>query len=393
MKNIYLAGAVRTPIGKFGGTLASWSAADLGVAVAQESLRRAGVAADQITDSIWGCARQAGGGPNVARQITFRASVPETTPAATINQACGSGLKAIILAAQEIMLGRSDAVLAGGTESMSRVPYFAEGARWGARMGNMQLVDGMYRDGFSDPLSGLLMGQTAEKLARQYEISRQEQDEFALRSQQKAEAAIASGRFNDEVISLEISGKKGEITSFAKDEHCRAGTTLADLAKLSPVFYKDGTVTAGNSSGITDGAAAVVVLSEEGIKRFRTTPQARIVDYEICGVAPEIMGIGPVPSVRALLERQQLSLSEIDLIELNEAFAAQVIACDRELGFDVDRLNVNGGAIALGHPIGCTGVRITTTLLYEMQKRQARFGLATLCVSGGMGLALLLERV
>jgi acetyl-CoA C-acetyltransferase len=393
MNNVYLAGAVRTPIGKFGGTLASWTAADLGVAVAKESLRRAGVAADQITDSIWGCARQAGGGPNVARQITYRAGVPQTTPAATINQACGSGLKAIILAAQEVMLGRSDTVLAGGTESMSRVPYFAEGARWGARMGNAQLVDGMYRDGFSDPLSGLLMGQTAEKLARQYEISREEQDEFALSSQQKAETAIASGQFNDEVMSLEITGKKGETTSFAKDEHCRTGTRLADLAKLAPVFYKDGSVTAGNSSGITDGAAAVVVLSEEGIKRFGTRPQARIVDYEICGVAPEIMGIGPVPAVRALLERQQLSLSEIDLIELNEAFAAQVIACDRELGFAADRLNVNGGAIALGHPIGCTGVRITTTLLYEMQKRQARFGLATLCVSGGMGLALLLERV
>ena len=393
MKNVYLAGAVRTPIGRFGGTLATWTAADLGVAVAEESLRRARVATDQITDSIWGCARQAGGGPNVARQITFRAGVPQTTPAATINQACGSGLKAIILAAQEIMLGRSEAVLAGGTESMSRVPYFAEGARWGARMGNAQLVDGMYRDGFSDPLSGLLMGQTAEKLARQYEISRGEQDEFALSSQQKAEAAIASGRFNDEVMSLEITEKKGETTSFTKDEHCRAGTTLADLAKLSPVFYKDGTVTAGNSSGITDGAAAVVVLSEDGIKRFGATPQARIVDYEICGVAPEIMGIGPVPAVRALLERQKLSLSDIDLIELNEAFAAQVIACDRELGFAADRLNVNGGAIALGHPIGCTGVRITTTLLYEMRKRQARFGLATLCVSGGMGLALLLERV
>ncbi len=393
MKNIYLAGAVRTPIGKFGGTLASWTAADLGVAVAKESLRRAGVAADQITDSIWGCARQAGGGPNVARQITFRAGVPQTTPAATINQACGSGLKAIILAAQEIMLGRSSAVLAGGTESMSRVPYFADGARWGARLGNMQLVDGMYRDGFSDPLSGLLMGQTAEKLARQYEISRREQDEFALSSQQKAEAAIAAGRFNDEVMSLEISGKKGETTSFAKDEHCRAGTKIEDLAKLPPVFYKDGTVTAGNSSGITDGAAAVVVLGEEGIKRFGTRPQARIVDYEITGVDPEIMGIGPLPAVRALLERQKLSLSEIDLIELNEAFAAQVIACDRELGFAADRLNVNGGAIALGHPIGCTGVRITTTLLYEMQKRQAKLGLATLCVSGGMGLALLLERV
>ena len=392
IKNVYLAGAVRTPIGKFGGTLASWTAADLGVAAAKESLQRAGVAADQITDSIWGCARQAGGGPNVARQIIFRAGVPQTVPAATINQACGSGLKAIILAAQEIMLGRADAVLAGGTESMSRVPYFAEGARWGMRMGNTQLVDGMYRDGFSDPLSGLLMGQTAEKLARQYDISRQEQDEFALRSQQRAEAANESGRFKDEVMTLEISGKKGESAAFAHDEHCRAGTTLQDLTKLAPVFYKDGSVTAGNSSGITDGAAAVIVLSEEGLKGFGATPQARIVDYEICGVAPEIMGIGPVPAVRALLERQRLSLSEIDLIELNEAFAAQVIACDRELHFDPECLNVNGGAIALGHPIGCTGVRITTTLIHEMQKRQSRLGLATLCVSGGLGLALLLER-
>ena len=393
MKNVYLAGAVRTPIGKFGGTLASWTAADLGVAVAKESLRRAGVAADQITDSIWGCARQAGGGPNVARQIIYRAGIPEQTPAATINQACGSGLKAIILAAQEIMLDRATAVLAGGTESMSRVPYFAEGARWGMRMGNTQLVDGMYRDGFSDPLSGLLMGQTAEKLARQYEISRKEQDEFALRSQQRAEAALESGRLNNEVMALEIEGKKGEKKSFTLDEHCRAGTTLEDLTKLPPVFYKDGSVTAGNSSGITDGAAAVVVLSEEALQRFGATPQARIVDYEICGVAPEIMGIGPVPAVRNLLERQKLKLSDIDLIELNEAFAAQVIACDRDLGFDPDRLNVNGGSIALGHPIGCTGVRITTTLLYEMKKREAKLGIATLCVSGGMGLALLLERV
>jgi acetyl-CoA C-acetyltransferase len=393
MKQVYLAGAVRTPIGKFGGTLESWSAADMGVAVAKEALRRANVSPEQISDSIWGCARQAGGGPNVGRQITFRAGVPETVPAFTVNQACGSGLKAIILAAQEIMLGRADAVLAGGTESMSRVPYFAEGARWGMRMGNMQLVDGMYRDGFNDPLSGLMMGQTAEKLARQYEISREEQDGFALRSQQKAEAAIKSGQFKEEVMALEIAGRKNETTTFAQDEHCRAATTLADLAKLPPVFYKDGSVTAGNSSGITDGAAALVVLSEDGLKRAGVKPQARIVDYEISGVAPEIMGIGPVPAIRALLARQNMTLHQMDLIELNEAFAAQVIACDRELGFDAERLNVNGGAIALGHPIGCTGVRITTTLVHEMEKREAKLGLATLCVSGGMGLALLLERV
>ena len=393
MKNVYLAGAVRTPIGKFGGTLQSSTAADMGVVVAKEALRRANVSPDQVNDSIWGCARQAGGGPNVARQITFRAGVPETVPAFTVNQACGSGLKAIILAAQEIMLDRADAVLAGGTESMSRVPYFAEGARWGMRMGNTQLVDGMYRDGFNDPLSGLLMGQTAEKLARQYEISRAEQDEFALRSQQKAETAIASGRFKDEVMPVEIEGRKNETMSFAQDEHCRAGTTLADLAKLPPVFYKDGSVTAGNSSGITDGASALVVLSEAGLERAGVKAQARIVDYDISGVAPDIMGIGPVPAVRVLLARQNLTLDQIDLIELNEAFAAQVIACDRELKFDSERLNVNGGSIALGHPIGCTGVRITTTLVHEMQKREAKLGLATLCVSGGMGLALLLERV
>jgi acetyl-CoA C-acetyltransferase len=392
MKNVYLAGAVRTPIGKFGGTLASWTAADLGVAAARESLRRSRVPVEKIDESIWGCARQAGGGPNVARQITYRSGVPEEVPAFTVNQACGSGLKAIILAAQEIILGRASAVLAGGTESMSRVPYFAEGARWGTKMGNTQLVDGMYRDGFNDPLSGLIMGETAENLAKKYSISRDEQDEYALGSQQHAQAALHSGRFQSEVVVLEVDSRSAR-KDFATDEHPRANTTIQDLAKLRPVFSKEGTVTAGNSSGITDGAAALIVLSEEAIKQFGTTPLARIVDYEIVGVAPEIMGIGPVPAIRALLKRQGLPLDKIDLIELNEAFAAQVIACDRELGFDNSRLNVNGGAIALGHPIGCTGVRLTTTLLHEMEKRSARLGLATLCVSGGMGLALLVERV
>jgi acetyl-CoA C-acetyltransferase len=393
MKNIYLAGSVRTPIGRFGGSLASWTAADLGGAVAKESLTRAGVAADKIQDSIWGCARQAGGGPNVARQISYRADVPENVPAFTVNQACGSGLRAIILAAEQIMLGRADIILAGGTESMSRVPYFAEGARWGLRMGNMELVDGMYRDGFNDPLSGLIMGETAENLARLHEISRDEQDQYALRSQQRATAAIQSERFKDEILSLEIKGRKGEAVSFSLDEHCRVDTTIESLRKLPPVFAKDGGVTAGNSSGITDGAAALVVMSEDSLKESNSQPEARLIDYEITGVAPEIMGIGPVPAVRALLERQKLSLADIDLVELNEAFAAQVIACDRELHFDPEKLNVNGGAIALGHPIGCTGVRITTTLLHEMKKRGVRRGLATLCISGGMGIALLVERV
>jgi acetyl-CoA C-acetyltransferase len=393
MRNVYLTASVRTPIGRFGGTLASWTAADLGVAAAKACIDRAGLSPDQIQQSIWGCARQAGGGPNVARQITYRAEVPETVPAFTVNQACGSGLQAIILAAQQIMLGRAEIVLAGGTESMSRVPYFAEGARWGMRMGHSELVDGMYRDGFNDPLSGLVMGETAENLARQYEISRDEQDEYALRSQQRAQAAIEAGRFEAEIVPLEIKGRKGETTKFTRDEHWRAGTTKQDLAKLSPVFSKEGTVTAGNSSGITDGAAAVIVMSEDALKESGVEAGVRIVDYEVTGVAPEIMGIGPVPAVRSLLARQNIELSDVDLIELNEAFAAQVIACDRELGFDSNRLNVNGGAIALGHPIGCTGVRITTTLVHEMRKRNARLGLSTLCISGGMGIALLLERV
>ncbi len=384
---------MRTPIGRFGGSLKDWTAADLGVAVAQESLRRARVRPDQIDDSIWGCARQAGGGPNVARQITFRAGVPDRVPSLTVNQACGSGLRAIILAAEKIMLGRAEIVLAGGTESMSRVPYFAEGARWGARMGYVDLVDGMYRDGFNDPLSKMVMGETAEELAKRYEIARDEQDEYALRSQQRAASAIDGGRFADEVVPLELKDRKGNAVAFAKDEHVRTDTTIESLRKLAPVFSKDGTVTAGNSSGITDGAAAVVVMSEAALKESGAQPLARVVDYEIVGVPPEIMGIGPVPATRALLERQKLKLDDIDLVELNEAFAAQVIACDRDLEFDPERLNVNGGSIALGHPIGCTGVRITTTLLHEMKRREARRGLATLCISGGMGIAMLLEGV
>ncbi|MGH9941141.1 MAG: thiolase family protein [Pyrinomonadaceae bacterium] len=395
MKTMYLVGSVRTPIGRFGGALAGTTAAELGAFAARECVRRSGFEPGAIQEVVWGAARQAGTGPNVARQIGYRAGLPETVPAFTVNQACGSGLQAIILAAQQIMLGRAGTVLAGGVENMSRVPYFAEGARWGMKMGHVELVDGMYRDGFLDPLSGLIMGETAENLARQYEISRSEQDEYALRTQQRAARAIDSGRFDAEIAPVEIKGRRGEKITFARDEHPRADTSLESLKKLSPVFSTVGTVTAGNSSGITDGAAAVLVVGEEALKDLGggVEPQARIVDYEIAGVAPELMGIGPVPAVCRLLARQKLTMDDIDLVELNEAFAAQVIACDRELGFDPERLNVNGGAIALGHPIGCTGVRITTTLLHEMNKRHARRGLATLCVSGGMGLALLVEQV
>ena len=350
MKNVYLAGAVRTPIGRYGGALAGLTPAELGAIVAAESLRRARVEPGDVHEVVWGCARQAGAGPNVGRQIAYRAGVPETVPASTVNQACGSGLKAIILASQEIILGRARAVLAGGVESMSRVPYFAEGVRWGVRMGDAELVDGMYRDGFLDPLSGLVMGQTAENLARQYAVTREEQDEYALRSQRRAADAIESGRFDAEIVPVQLKGRRGEGVTFARDEHPRADATIEGLRK-------------------------------------------RILDYEFAGVAPEVMGIGPVPAVRRLLERRRLSLGDVDLVELNEAFAAQVIACDRELRFDAERLNVNGGAIALGHPIGCTGVRITTTLLHELKRRNARRGLATLCVSGGIGIALLVEKV
>ncbi|HXG93168.1 MAG TPA: thiolase family protein [Blastocatellia bacterium] len=393
MRDVFLAASVRTPIGKFGGTLKDWSAADLAVPVVEESLKRAGVETTLIDEVIIGNARQAGGGPNVARQISYRSRIPETVPAYTVNKACGSGLKAIVLAAQEIMLGRAEAVVAGGTESMSRVPYFAEGARWGLRMGNYQLVDGMYRDGFLDPLSGQVMGETAETLARQYDISRDEQDQFALRSQQRAEAAINEGRFRAEVVPLSIVDRKGNRVEFSLDEHARAGVTIEAMKKLPPVFSSDGTVTAGNSSGITDGAAAMLVVSDEFARAHSVQPQARLVDYEIAGVDPRVMGIGPVPAIRKLLERRKLSLSDIDLIELNEAFAAQVLACDRELNFDHERLNVNGGAIALGHPIGCTGARIMTTLLHELERRKAKLGLVTLCISGGMGMAVLVERV
>jgi acetyl-CoA C-acetyltransferase len=393
MKPIFLAGAVRTPIGRFGGSLQSWTAADLGVAVAKESLQRSRIPPEQVDESIWGCARQAGGGPNVARQISYRAGVPDRVPAFTVNQACGSGLRAIILAAQQILLGRAEIVLAGGTESMSRVPYYAEGARWGMRMGHTELVDGMYRDGFNDPLSGLVMGETAEVLARHYQISREQQDEYALRSQQRAAAAVDSGKFEAEMVPLEIKDRKGNVTMFATDEHVRSQTRIEDLQKLSPVFAGDGTVTAGNSSGITDGAAAIIVLSEAALKVSDAEPLARLVDYEVVGVPPEIMGIGPVPAVRNILTRHELAPADVDLIEINEAFAAQVIACDRELRFEPEQLNPNGGAIALGHPIGCTGVRITTTLLHEMKKRGSKRGLASLCISGGMGIAMLVERV
>lgn len=390
MQAVYILSAVRTPIGKFGGTLASLTAADMGVVAAKAAVERAGVRPEQIEETIFGNARQAGGGPNVARQVSVRAGVPQEVPSFTVNKACASGLKAIALGYQAIALGDATCVLAGGTESMSRVPYLLDQARWGYRMGTQELVDGMYRDGFFCPLARMVMGETAEILAEQYKISREEQDEFALTSQTRAARAIAAGRFEDEIVPATIESKKGS-TVFSRDEHPFADASLEKLAKLPPVFSKTGTVSAGNSSGITDGAAAVVVASEHFVKRNNLKPLARIVAVASAGVDPKIMGIGPVPALQKLEDKHGLRLHEFGLIELNEAFAAQVLACDRTLHFNRDRLNVNGGAIALGHPIGCTGTRIVVTLVHEMMKRNTKRGVATLCVSGGMGMALAVE--
>jgi acetyl-CoA C-acetyltransferase len=391
MKEVWVAGAVRTPIGRFGGGLSSLTAGQLGAEAARAALARAGVKPEAVDEVVFGCARQAGAGPNVARQVAHRAGVPREVAAYTVNMACGSGLKAIDLAFRAVRDGDAELVLAGGTESMSRVPYLLPGARWGYRMGHQPVVDGMYQDGFLCPISELVMGETAERLADQYGIAREEQDAFALRSQQRAARAMAEGRFESEIAPVKVAGKKGEEV-IARDEHPRADTTAEALRKLAPVFRAEGgTVTAGNSSGITDGAAAVVVVSAERAKALGVSPMARITGIAAAGVDASVMGIAVVPAVRRLLERTSLPLSAFDLAEVNEAFAAQVLACDRELKFDAERLNVNGGAIALGHPIGATGARIAVTLLHEMGRRRARRGLATLCISGGMGLAAAFE--
>jgi acetyl-CoA C-acetyltransferase len=390
--DVYIISAVRTPIGKFGGSLASLTAADMGVVAAKAAMERAGVQPDQVEESIFGNARQAGGGPNPARQISIRSGVPQEVPAYTVNKACASGMKSIALGYQEIATGNLECLLAGGAESMSRLPYYLDNARWGYRMGNAEIVDGMYRDGFFCPLSKMVMGETAEVLAEQYKISREEQDQFALCSQSRAAAAVDSGRFDSEIVAVTIESKKGTQV-FARDEHLFVGASMEKLGKLNPVFSKAGTITAGNSSGITDGAAAVVLGSEAFVRKHNLKPLARILAVTSAGVDPRIMGIGPVPAMRKMEQKHQLGLKDFDVVELNEAFAAQVLACDRELHFDRDKLNVNGGAIALGHPIGCTGTRITVTLLHEMLRRKARRGVATLCVSGGMGMAMALENV
>jgi acetyl-CoA C-acetyltransferase len=386
---VVLEGA-RTPIGKFLGAFADLPAVDLGVAAAKEALRRANVEAGQVEQTIVGHARQAGNGPNTGRQVAIGTGVPQEVAAYNVNLACGSGMKALQLGSDQIALGNSEIVLVGGMENMTRVPFLLPQLRRGYRLGDTEAVDAMYRDGLLDPLCGLVMGETAENLVDMYDISREEQDEFALESQRKAEDGAA--RRAAEIVPVDLPDSKDGAVTVTEDEHPRPGTTMDSLAKLPPVFREAGSVTAGNSSGITDGGAAMVLMSESRARAEGRESLARIIGASWAGVPPKIMGIGPVPATKKVLERTGLSLSDIDLIEVNEAFAAQVIACERELKFDRDRLNVRGGGISLGHPIGMSGARIVLTLAYEMRERGVSLGLATLCVSGGQGLAVVLER-
>lgn len=392
MKKVVIASAVRTAIGSFGGSLAGVSAVDLGAIVIKEALNRAKVKPNMVDEVFMGCVLQAALGQNVTRQASIRAGIPVEVPTMTINKVCGSGLRSVSLAFQSILTGDNEIVVAGGTENMSQAPYYLPKARWGLRMGNGELVDGMIFDGLWDIFNGYHMGITAENLAEKYGITREEQDEFAAASQQKAEKAIKEGKFKDEIIPVEIPQRKGDPVIFDTDEFPRPGTTVEKLAKLKPAFKKDGTVTAGNASGINDGAAALVIMSEEKAEELGVEPLATIVAWASGGVDPSIMGIGPVPATKKVMEKAGLTVNDMDLIEANEAFAAQSIAVARELKFDMEKVNVNGGAIALGHPIGASGARILVTLLHEMKKRNSKYGLATLCIGGGMGTSLIVKR-
>jgi acetyl-CoA C-acetyltransferase len=402
--DVVILGAARTPIGRYGGAFKDVHPAELGAVAARAAIDRAGLAPADIDEVVMGHGRQAGSGPNPARQAAHRAGIPDTAPAQTVNKACASGLQALASGAQSILLGESQIVLAGGIESMSRMPYLidASDARWGHRMGSFTLVDAMYRDGFQCPLANMIMGQTAEVLARQYGIAREESDCFALESQRKATAAIDEGRFAREIAPVTLPASaaglsaRSAATTIDRDEHPRGDTTIETLRKLPAVFGEvegqPGIITAGTSSGITDGGAALVLASADAARARGLAPRARILGWASAGVDPRLMGIGPVPAIRKLQARTGLGIDDFDLVELNEAFAAQVLAVLREAPISADRLNVNGGAIALGHPIGCTGARIVVTLLHELERRGATRGLATLCVSGGMGMAMAIER-
>jgi len=397
-RDVVILGAARTPIGRFGGSFKDVHAAELGMVAARAALIRAGIEPSDVHEVLMGHGRPAGAGPNPARQVAHRAGVPHTAPAYTINKACAGGMQALASGAQSIMLGESDVVLAGGIENMSRVPYLVDAAdaRWGHKMGHFQFVDAMYRDGFADPLSGLIMGETAEVLARQYGITREESDQFALESQRKAESAQKAGHFTREIAPVTIT-EKGKAIEVATDEHPRHGSTIEALRKLPLTFPKvdghDGIITAGSASGITDGAAALVLASADFAKAHGLKPLAKLVGWASAGVDPRIMGIGPVPAIAQLKERTGLDVNDFDLVEINEAFAAQVLAVLKDVPIPAEKLNVNGGAIALGHPIGCSGARIVVTLLHELQRRGKTKGLATLCVSGGMGMAMAIEVV
>lgn len=392
-KEVVIVSAVRTPIGNFGGSLTNFSAVDLGVIAATEAIRRAGILPSEINETILGNILSAGLGQNVARQVSIKAGMPDTSPAMAINKLCGSGLRAVSMAAQFIMLGDADVILAGGTESMTNAPYLLPKARYGYRMGNGELVDSMIQDGLTDAFNGYHMGITAENIAEQWGISRGEQDEFAQKSQAKAEIAQKKGVFSDEIVPVEIPQRKGDPIVFSNDEFPKHGLTIEALAKLKPAFKKEGTVTAGNASGINDGAAMLVVMSAEKAAALGLKPLVRIRSYANAALDPKIMGYGPVPASRAALLKAGMQIGDIDLVEANEAFAAQSIAVMRDLNLDPSKVNVNGGAIALGHPIGASGARILTTLIYEMKRRNAATGLATLCIGGGQGTAIIVENI
>jgi len=385
-------GACRTPIGAFGGVFKDVSAVDLATAAVREAIARARVQPADVGDVILGCVLQAGAGMNVARQVALKAGLPVDVPAETVNRVCGSGLQAVVHAVEAIGVGYVDTVIAGGTESMSSAPYLLTGARWGYRMGNVEAVDSMFHEGLICAIGQCHMGMTAEAVASRYQISRADQDRFAAESQQRAERAMREGRFKNEIVPVEVPQKRGETRRVDTDEYPRAGTTPEKLAELKAAFdKKHGTVTAGNASGINDGAAAMVVTSRRKAAALGSTPLARVVAYATVGVDPAVMGMGPVPAVRKALERAGLRLDQIDLVELNEAFAAQSLAVMRELGLDPARVNVNGGAVALGHPIGASGARILTTLIYALRARRLRYGMASLCIGGGMGIAMVIE--
>ena len=392
MTEVVIVAAVRTPIGSFGGSLKDISAVDLGSLVIKDAIERAGLEPEQVDEVIMGNVLGAGLGQNVARQMSVHAGVPVTVPAFTINKVCGSGLKAVQLAVQAVLCGDAEVVVAGGAENMSQAPYILPNQRWGSRMGNATVVDTMLRDGLTDGSEDYHMGITAENVAEQYGITREDQDSFALQSQKRAVAAVEAGRFKEEIVPVEIPQRRGEPLVFDTDEFPRKDVSLEGLSKLRPAFQKDGSVTAGNSSGINDGAAAVVVMSAEKAKELGITVLATIKSYASAGLDPKVMGCGPIYASRKALEKAGLTVADLDLVESNEAFAAQACAVAKELNLDLEKVNVNGGAISLGHPIGASGCRILVTLLHEMQKRDAKRGLATLCIGGGMGTALIVER-